>query len=103
MTRPLLDVADIFRVHGAAWRRANAGHVSLGQLSGRECLLVELSGQRPEAAADQSDSNCPNGMLVKSALEAESAAVVVSRAGPYSHSGFRSPRLAAFSDTARLT
>jgi hypothetical protein len=32
MTRPLLDVADIFRVHGAAWRRANAGHVSLGQL-----------------------------------------------------------------------
>src|SRR5918998_217147 len=32
MTRPLLDVADIFREHGAAWRRANAGHVSLGQL-----------------------------------------------------------------------
>jgi hypothetical protein len=32
MTRPSLDVADIFREHGAAWRRANAGHVSLGQL-----------------------------------------------------------------------
>jgi hypothetical protein len=27
-----LDVADIFRDHGAAWRRANAGHVSLDQL-----------------------------------------------------------------------
>jgi hypothetical protein len=27
-----LEVADIFRHHGAAWRRANAGHVSLGQL-----------------------------------------------------------------------
>jgi hypothetical protein len=27
-----LEVADIFRGHGAAWRRANAGHVSLGQL-----------------------------------------------------------------------
>jgi hypothetical protein len=27
-----LEVADIFRDHGAAWRRANAGHVSLGQL-----------------------------------------------------------------------
>jgi hypothetical protein len=27
-----LEVADIFRRHGPAWRRANAGHVSLGQL-----------------------------------------------------------------------
>ena len=32
MTRPMLEVADIFCEHGAAWRRANAGHVSLGQL-----------------------------------------------------------------------
>jgi hypothetical protein len=30
--RPRLEVADIFDRHGAAWRRANAGHVSLGQL-----------------------------------------------------------------------
>jgi hypothetical protein len=27
-----LEVADIFRRHGAAWRRANAGHLSLDQL-----------------------------------------------------------------------
>src|SRR4051812_40835589 len=32
MPRPALEVADIFRDHGAAWRMANAGHVSLGQL-----------------------------------------------------------------------
>jgi hypothetical protein len=32
MARPVLEVADIFRDHGAAWRRANTGHVSLGQL-----------------------------------------------------------------------
>ena len=32
MSRPSLEVADIFRAHGSAWRRANAGHVSLGQL-----------------------------------------------------------------------
>jgi hypothetical protein len=32
MARPTLEVADIFRDHGPAWRRANAGHVSLGQL-----------------------------------------------------------------------
>ena len=33
MPRPALEVADIFRDHGAAWRTANAGHVSLGQLT----------------------------------------------------------------------
>jgi len=32
MTRPALEVADIFRDHGPAWRDANRGHVSLGQL-----------------------------------------------------------------------
>jgi hypothetical protein len=32
VSRPRLEVADILRHHGAAWRRANAGHVSLGQL-----------------------------------------------------------------------
>jgi hypothetical protein len=29
VSRPKLEVADIFRSHGAAWRSANAGHVSL--------------------------------------------------------------------------
>ena len=32
MARPALEVADIFRDHGAAWRAANAGHVSLDQM-----------------------------------------------------------------------
>jgi putative transposase/transposase-like zinc-binding protein len=32
VARPALEVADIFRGHGPAWRKANAGHVSLGQL-----------------------------------------------------------------------
>ena len=32
MGRSTLEVADIFRDHGTAWRKANAGHVSLGQL-----------------------------------------------------------------------
>jgi hypothetical protein len=32
MSRPALEVADIFRDHGAAWRRANVGHVSLDQM-----------------------------------------------------------------------
>jgi len=32
MPRERLEIADIFRAHGLAWRTANAGHVSLGQL-----------------------------------------------------------------------
>ena len=32
MARPALEVADIFRSHGAAWRHAQAGHLSLEQL-----------------------------------------------------------------------
>src|SRR6201988_1424147 len=33
MFRPALEVADIFRDHGLAWRRANHGHVSHAQLN----------------------------------------------------------------------
>ncbi|MEE8308889.1 MAG: transposase zinc-binding domain-containing protein, partial [Hyphomicrobium sp.] len=32
MSRPALEVADIFRAHGPTWRQAEAGHLSLGQL-----------------------------------------------------------------------
>jgi hypothetical protein len=32
MARPFLEVAEIFRDHGGAWREANRSHVSLGQL-----------------------------------------------------------------------
>ena len=32
MPRSKLEIADIFREHGPAWRRANAGHISLSQL-----------------------------------------------------------------------
>jgi hypothetical protein len=32
VSRPALEVADIFRAYGPAWRRAQAGHLSLGQM-----------------------------------------------------------------------
>jgi hypothetical protein len=32
VSRPALEVADIFRDHGPAWRQVNAGHVSLDHL-----------------------------------------------------------------------
>ncbi len=32
MQRPALEIADIFRAHGPAWRQSERGHLSLGQL-----------------------------------------------------------------------
>jgi hypothetical protein len=37
--RPRLEVADIFHRHGAAWRRANVGHLSLGQLQAMSAIV----------------------------------------------------------------
>jgi len=48
MSRPALEVADIFRDHGATWRLANAGHVSLDQMKVmsaiERCRTVALGG-----------------------------------------------------------
>jgi hypothetical protein len=48
MPRPALEVADIFRKAGAAWRKANAGHLSLGQLKAmaaiEACRTARLGG-----------------------------------------------------------
>jgi hypothetical protein len=41
VSRPRLEVADIFHRHGAAWRHGNAGHVSLGQLHGLNDLSFD--------------------------------------------------------------
>ncbi|NCF82229.1 MAG: IS91 family transposase [Proteobacteria bacterium] len=48
MPRPPLEVADIFRDHGDAWRATNAGHVSLDQLkvmsAVERCRTAALGG-----------------------------------------------------------
>src|SRR6202140_4821280 len=48
MGRPALEVADIFRAHGSAWRHAQHGHLSLGQLKVmsaiEQCRSVALGG-----------------------------------------------------------
>ena len=51
MSRPALEVADIFRGHGPAWRQANAGHVSLGQLTLRQALRVMSAIENCRTAA----------------------------------------------------
>jgi hypothetical protein len=40
-----LEIADIFRMYGPAWRRANAGHVSLSQLK----VMSSIEACRTEA------------------------------------------------------
>ena len=48
MSRPALEVADIFRSHGPAWRKAHAGHVSLNQFkvmsAVENCRTAALGG-----------------------------------------------------------
>ena len=48
MGKPALEVADIFRSHGPAWRQQQRGHLSLGQLKGmsaiEQCRTAVLGG-----------------------------------------------------------
>lgn len=48
MGRPALEVADIFRTHGPAWRAKQSGHLSLGQLKVmsaiEQCRTAALGG-----------------------------------------------------------
>jgi hypothetical protein len=45
VSRPALEVADIFRDHGPAWRRANPGHLSHAQLK----VMSAIEGCRTAA------------------------------------------------------
>ena len=48
MARPALEVADIFRAHGPAWRQSQQGHLSLPQLKAmsaiEQCRSAALGG-----------------------------------------------------------
>ena len=55
MGRSALEVADIFRAHGPAWRRAQQGHLSVGQLQVmsaiEQCRSAALGGHVLRCAA----------------------------------------------------
>ena len=110
MPRPALEVADIFRDHGPAWRRANAGHVSLGQLKVmsaiESCRTAALGGHvaRCEKCAHSQISynscrnrHCPKcqGAAAKDWLAAREADLLPV---PYYHVVFTLP--AAIADIA---
>jgi len=110
VSRPSLEVADIFRGHGPAWRRANAGHVSLGQLKVmsaiESCRTAALGGhvaRCEECAHSQISYNscrnrhCPKcqGAAAKQWLAAREADLLPV---PYYHVVFTLP--AAIADIA---
>jgi hypothetical protein len=88
MPRQALEVADIFRDHGPAWRQEQAGHLSLGQLKVmsaiEHCRTAALGGhveQCPECGHTQvaynscRDRHCPKcqGAVAKQWLAAREA------------------------------
>ena len=100
-----MEVADIFRDHGPAWRRANHGHVSLGQLKAMSaiegCRTAALGGHvaRCENEACQytviaynscRNRNCPKcqGSQAREWLEARTAELL---GVPYFHVVFTLP------------
>jgi Transposase zinc-binding domain len=109
MARPVLEVADIFRAHGPAWRDANAGHVSLGQLkvmSAIECCGTAALGGHVARCEDCAHTiiayNCRNRHCAK-CQGAAAKAWLTERAAellpvPYYHLVFTLP--AAVADIA---
>ena len=107
MPRPALEVADIFRAHGEAWRRANAGHVSLGQLKvmsaiercrtaafGGHVASCQDCGHGQIAYNSCRNRHCPKcqGAAAKEWLEARQAELLEV---PYFHVVFTLPALIA--------
>ena len=88
MPRERLEVADIFRAHGPAWRKANTGHVSLGQLKvmsaietcrtaalGGHVAACSKCGHRHVAYNSCRDRHCPKcqGAVARDWLAARQA------------------------------
>ena len=66
-----LEVADIFRSHGAAWRQSHAGHLSLGQLKVmsaiERCRSAALGGHVLRCPACEQRQIAYNSCLMGSA------------------------------------
>jgi hypothetical protein len=103
MGRCALEVADVFRAHGDAWRRAQRGHLSLGQLQVmsaiEQCRTAALGGHAWSCHACGHDEiaynscrnrHCPKcqGSAAKRWLEARQADLLPV---PYYHVVFTLP------------
>jgi Putative transposase/Transposase zinc-binding domain len=100
-----LEVADVFRDHGAAWREANRGHLSLGQLKVmsaiERCRTAALGGHvmrcENDACGDTAiaykscrNRHCPKcqGAAAREGMEARAAELLPV---PYFHVVFTLP------------
>ena len=87
MVRPVLEVADILREHGPAWREANRGHASLDQLKVmsaiERCRTAALGGHvaRCENAACGHTLIAYNSCLMGKVRNGESMASISDSAG----------------------
>jgi len=72
MAHPALEVADIFRAHGPAWRHAQAGHLSLGPLkvmsAVEQCRSAALGGPLLHCQACDHTQIAYNSCLMGSTL-----------------------------------
>ncbi len=103
MFRPKLEVADIFRRHGEAWRTANAGHVSLAQrrvMTAIEICRTAALGGHIEYCEDCAHTriaynSCRNRHCNKCQLRAAAAWLTAREAEllgvPYFHFVFKLP------------
>jgi hypothetical protein len=68
--QPALEVADIFRTHGPAWRAAQRGHLSLGQLKVmsaiEQCRSAALGGHVLRCEGCGADQVAYNSCLMES-------------------------------------
>ena len=96
MARPpghSLEVADVFHAHGAAWRKANAGHMSLGQLKVMSaietCRTAALGGhvERCEDCAHEriAYNSCLMGRFGNGELACRDRHFSVNRSAPALH------------------
>jgi putative transposase/transposase-like zinc-binding protein len=76
--RPALEVADIFRIHGPAWRQAQRGHLSLGQLKVmsaiEQCRSAALGGHVLRCKGCGSDQIAYNSCRNRHCPKCQSAA-----------------------------
>src|ERR1700738_3307132 len=83
MSRPALEVADIFRAHGAAWRRANAGRVSLDQMKVmsaiERCRTAALGGHVARCL------DCAHTVIAYNTAVEETSASFEARSAPRSY------------------
>ena len=78
MGRPTLEVADIFRAHGPAWREAQRGHLSLAQLKVMsaitQCRTAALGGHVLRCEGCGSDQIAYNSCRNRHCPKCQSAA-----------------------------